>query len=206
MRQEVINIYKFHELPAESQAKAIERWRDGNNKEPFFWSGEALESIKKGLDAFNCTLMDYSIDWSNANGSYFTIRYPENAEELTGNRLRTWLINNADRGTITEAKHYGKYISGAKGQKGRYQRYSRILKTESSCPFTGVCYDDSFLDPIRKFLQNPDNSTLSDLMESACIAVNRDIDSEIEYQNTDAAIIETLEANDYEFYLNGKIA
>jgi len=43
-------------------------------------------------------------------------------------------------------------------------------------------------------------------MESACIAVNRDIESEIEYQNTDAAIIETLEANDYEFYLNGKIA
>jgi hypothetical protein len=206
MRQEVINIYKFHELPAESQAKAVERWRDANYEEQFYGSDEALESIKKGLDAFSCDLRNYSIDWSNPNGSDFTIRYPENAEELTGNRLRTWLINNADSGTLTKPKHYGKYISGAKGQKGRYQRYSRILKTESSCPFTGVCYDESFLDPIRKFIQKPDNSTLSDLMEDACIAVNRDIESEIEYQNTDAAIIETLEANDYEFYLNGKIA
>lgn len=206
MRQEVINIYKFHELPAESQAKAIERWRDRNNQEEFFWSGEALESIKKGLDAFSCDLRNYSIDWSNPNGSYFAIRGPENAEELTGNRLRTWLINNADTGTLTTAKHYGKYFFPEGSKKGRYPRYSKISRTEPCCPFTGVCYDESFLDPIRKFIQKPDSSSLADLMEYACIAVNRDIESEIEYQNTDAAIIETLEANDYEFYLNGKIA
>ena len=206
MRTETTTIYKFDELPSEAKATAIEKFRESNYDLPYFWTGEALEAIKKGLDAFQCDLKNYSIDWSNPNGSDFTIRYPENAEELTGNRLRTWLINNADSGTLTEPKHYGKYISGEKGQRGRYQRCSRILKTESSCPFTGVCYDESFLDPIRKFIQRPDNSTLSDLMEAACIAVNRDIESEIEYQNTDEAIIETIQANDYEFYLNGKIA
>lgn len=213
MRQEVINIYKFHELPAESQAKAIERFREGNYQEGFLWSDEALEAIKKGLDAFSCDLRNYSIDWSNPNGSYFAIRGPENAEELTGNRLRTWLINNADTGTLRTAKPYGKYekreskrYHEGKETFWRYDRYSKIQKIDSSCPFTGACYDESFLDPIRKFIQKPDSSSLADLMKSACIAVNRDIESEIDYQNSDEGIIETIRANDYEFYINGKIA
>jgi hypothetical protein len=199
-------LYKFHELTEEAKAKAIEQWREDIYDMPFFWTDEALEAIKKGLDAFQCDLRDYSINWESPSQSDFTIRYPENAEELTGNRLRTWLINNADSGTLTEPKHYGKYISGEKGQRGRYQRYSRILKNDSYLPFTGVCYDESFLDPVRKFIKCPDNSSLSDIMEAACYAVNKDIESEIEYQNTDAAIIETLEANDYEFTEKGKLA
>lgn len=196
MRQEVINIYKFDELPPEAQAKVIEKWTEQNYEEQFFWANEALEAIKKGLDAFSCDLRDYSIDWSNPNGSYFKIRYPENAEELRGNRLRTWLINNADTGTFTGPKKYRKIAK---------KRESRIIKVESSCPFTGVCYDESFLDPIRKFIAHPDGRDLTDLMQGACRAVNKDTESEIDYQNTDAAIIETIQANDYEFDENGEM-
>lgn len=208
MRTETIirHIYTFDELSEKAKETARQWIRDTNNEADYFWADEALESIKKGLAAFSCDLKNYSIDWMNANRSDFTIRYHENSEELTGLRLRTWLLNNSLNDTFAERKHYGNYFFPEGSKKGRYQRYSRILRVESSCPFTGVCYDDTFLDPIRKFIQAPDNSDLSDLMQSACIAVNRDIESEIDCQNTDEAIDETIRANGYEFHENGKPA
>lgn len=205
MRQEIINIYKFDELTEEAKEAARQWVRDTNNENGYFWADEALESIKKGLQAFNCSLDNYSIQWDNTNQSSLKIGTPENAEELTGLRLRTWLINNADTGTLTTAKPYGKYEKRASG-KWRYDRYSKILKEESSCPFTGVCYDESFLDPIRKFIQAPDSSTLAELMDSAAFAVLKDVESEIEYQDTDTAIDETIQDKGYEFTENGKRA
>lgn len=214
MRQEVINIYTFEELTPEDQARAIEDRRQANQEEPFFWSGEALEAIKLGLDAFGCSLGGYSIQWDNANLSDVPFSTPENAAELTGLRLRTWLINNADPGTLTTAKPYGKYekrenkrYHEGKFDHWSYDRYSRILKVQSSCPFTGVCYDESFLYPIRDFIKKPTpGTTLADLMEDAINAVLRDVESDIEYRDTDEAIREELIANDYEFTENGEMA
>ena len=70
-----------------------------------------------------------------------------------------------------------------------------------------MCYDESFLEPIRQFIAHPTaTATLEDIMENAVDKVLRTVQSEIEYKDTDAAIDETIQANDYEFDENGKPA
>lgn len=206
MRTETVTYYTFDELSPQAQGRAIQDRREANWQEPFFWADEAMESIKEGLNAFGSSIGRYSIQWDNANLSSVPFSMPENVEELTGLRLRTWIINNA-YSALRERKPQGKYYFPEGSKKGRYPRRSRIIYTDTSCPFTGVCYDESFLDPIRKFMAKPDpGTTFEELMEDAISAVLKDVESEIEYRDTDEAIREELEANGYEYTKNGKIA
>lgn len=205
MRQEVINIYTFEELSPEAQARAIQDRREVNQMEPFFWSDEALKAIESGVDAFGCSLGGYSIQWDNANLSDVPFSTPENTEELTGLRLHRWIINNA-YSALRERKPYGTYYFPEGSKKGRYPRRSKIIYTDTCCPFTGVCYDESFLYPIREFMKNPTpGTTLADLMHDAINAVLRDVESEIEYRDTDKAIREELISNGYEYLETGEI-
>lgn len=203
MKTETITYYTFDELSPEAQERAIQDRREANWQEPFFWSDEALESIKKGFNAFGCSIGRYSIQWDNSRQSNVPFSMPENAEELTGLRLRTWIINNA-YSALRERKPQGKYYFPEGSKKGRYPRRSRIIYTDTSCPFTGVCYDESFLDPIRKFIAQPDpRTTFEELMEDAINAVLKDVQSEIEYRYTDQGIREELGVNAYEYTENG---
>ena len=205
MRQEVINIYTFEELSPEAQDQAIQDRREVNQMEPFFWSDEALKAIESGLDAFGCSLGRYSIQWENANLSHVPFSTPDNTEELTGLRLHRWIINNA-YSALKERKPYGTYKKRENG-KWEYDRRSRIIYADTCCPFTGVCYDESFLYPIREFMKNPTpGTTLADLMHDAINAVLRDVESEIEYRDTDKAIREELISNGYEYLESGEIA
>lgn len=82
---------------------------------------------------------------------------------------------------------------------------SRLPKND--CPFTGVCHDETLLDPVRKNLNNTSTDTedlrsvLSDSLYAICWA-HRD---EIEYLYSDEALTELIEANDYEFTEDGRI-
>lgn len=203
MRVITKTVYTFDELSPEAQQQAIDKERSNVYEREFFWRDEAFAAINEGLQAFQCKLKsNYSIDWGNKHQSDLTISTPENAEELTGIRLRTWLLNNCDSGTLTAPKTYGKYEERANGE-WRYDRYSKILKVDSCCPFTGVCYDESFLDPIRAFIKKPDNSTLQELMEQAAYNVIKDTESEIDYIQSDEGIREYLSGQDYEYDIHG---
>ncbi len=78
------------------------------------------------------------------------------------------------------------------------------------CPFTGVCYDETLLTPFRSFLlgtyKNFETTCLRDLLDDAFNSLRSEIDSEIEYRNSEEAILESIQANNYEFYEDGKKA
>ena len=93
MRTKTIEIYQFGELNEQAKENAREWWRNGHHD--FAWSDEWMDSAKKGLEAFGAELKNWSIDCLNINASSWTVKnHDSNADELTGVRLRTWLINN----------------------------------------------------------------------------------------------------------------
>lgn len=184
-------VYTFDELDERAKEKAREWMRDGYD---YSWTGEVRDTLKAFESAFPVTAKD----WQYGPGDYqVTARYTgdDNAEELTGLRLRTYLINNYGR-ILTTAKTI------RKGWQGK-SRKSKCQKEDNACPFTGVCFDESALAPIRKFIKKPDNSTFSELLAECLDSLFADASNDWEYQLSDEAIDETILANGYEFDEDG---
>lgn len=203
MRTETITIYKFNELSEEAKQKAISEYKD--NTSEFTWTREWLDSLEKGLKNFGAELKDCSIDPLNINcSSWRIVNNNTGTDEMSGQRLRTWLVNNY-WGNFYERKHYGEYRKIEKTGKYKYQYYSKCQQIETSCPFTGFCGDEDFMDVFREFLRKPDSRTFDELLEDATEKLLRGMENDCEYQLSDEFIAEELDANEYEFNEDGRM-
>lgn len=138
-----------------------------------------LEEYKSSLEAFKESI---SIDDDNCS--------------LTGLRLRTWLINNV----------VNKYLLGIKSYKDGKNRRSNI-KLVFAPDLTGLFSDSIPFEPIEDFIKDYNNvDTLEDLIDMADDSIDRAIQREIEYQNSEEYILDMIKNNEYEFYSDGKMA
>ena len=203
MRTVEVKVYSFEELTPEAQAKALDKVREFEQEfgmEPSV--GDAVDTIKKAFDEFGINLKDWSIG-TDRYRSFVRFDVDEHVEELKGMRLRTWLLNN-HYNLFFQKKTYGKHKERANG-KWSHDRYSKIIFVESSCPLTGVCYDEDFLDTFRAFIKKPNNSTLEDLLNSAADDIFKTLESEYEWRTSDEGIMETSDINDSEFTEYGEV-
>lgn len=207
METRTYTVYKFDELPEDGKKAAIEKWRETTlHNGDFFWNREWMESIKQGLHNFGAELQDWSIDFLGDDRSWWKISIDsETQEEITGMRLRTWLLNN-HWDNFFKRKHYGEYIYNKETEKGRYQRYSRCQWIETSCPFTGYCGDEDFMDVFRDFIKKPDNSTFKELLEDAVRRTVKAMQADCNYQISDEGITEIIQCNEYDFTEDGELA
>lgn len=207
MRTETITrkLYTFDELSETAKEKARDWYRDGSE---YFWTDEN----KGSLNAF-CDLFGIEPNWevSSWGYSYCYPKYREynapvneaSEEEISGLRLRTYLLNNYGH-VLTIGKPYGKYerVNGV----WRYKRRSRVLFVTNDCPFTGYCMDESLLAPIRAFIENPDSRTYSELIQDCLDSWLSDFRADLEYQYSDEFANEGLSGSDYEFTETGEPA
>ena len=213
MKTVEIKLYKFSELSEEAKDRAIEEWRNGNSFEPVPYQSEIEDTLNKFCNIF---CIDYSeIDYEEPHRNNYKVLLSKNVLALSGVRLMAFLWNNY-KNDLYKGKYYSvesekrlihPRIKSEKLNNGSYFNayYSRI-QLQNSCVLTGVCYDDDILTPIYevldgKRLNNDLETVLNDCIYSLCHSVS----SEIEYYNTDEAIIETIEANEYDFTEDGKI-
>jgi len=215
MKTKTINICKFDELFTEIQEKVINDWRrDNYNHTPPF--------INEANDSFDKFAEIFSINWNNIDyeepyRNEYTIKLNDDILNLSGVPLVKHIWNNY-KSDIFKGKYYGKLVdtfsNGAKIPiskdhpigKRIVQRYSRVFLS-NDCILTGVCYDNNLLNPIYEYLNKPNDrvtfeTLLNDCIYSLCHAVT----SEIEYENSDEAIKETIRINDYDFTEDGEIA
>lgn len=196
-------MYQFDELSSEAKQKAMAWYREGEDFEYIF------SEVRNTLDAF-CAV--FPVKWSAFDPdepyrSSWSINLDDHIEELTGWRLATYLWNNY-RTELFEGKYYGKWVSVEKSAEHPHgtrhvSRHSRVI-LDKCCVLTGVCYDDSLLDPIYKFLDSPqENINLRDLLDECFHSLLEDVGSELEDLRSDEAIIEAIEANEYEFTEDG---
>jgi hypothetical protein len=191
MRTQEISIYKFSELPEDTQEKVIEHFREGDQN---FWSKENEETLKAFEEFFPVKIKDW--EYGVRNYINFTLTCDETIEPLTGVRLLKYILNNY--GTRLFKPKYLKHVKGK-------ARYSRINK-DTCCVLTGYCIDDDTLQPIYDFLKTPSNSvTLQDLMNDCLHAWVFACRRDYEHAYSDEAIKETIDANEYEFTEEGKL-
>lgn len=167
-----VKLYQFSELSEDAQNRIIDEECERRQCDPDgdHWSGERIDSLRAFADAFG-------IKWGDGRGDWdiFCIPLDDWHTELTGVRLATYLWNNYGH-VFSEAKVHGdKYGRGPK-------RTSRIMREETCCPFTGVCFDEDLLQPIREFLARPNTTdTFKDLCNDAARTLQRSAEAELEY-------------------------
>ena len=219
MRTETITrtVYTFEELSEEAQQRAIRDRRGEGVPTDHIWD-EARQSVNAFCDTFNV---------STGSRSWLDIICPSfgsdsERNELSGQRLRTYLINNFPS-AFYERKHRNSYYSeerpavhrmrtaraypidrNGKQRPGYWVTLRSNFETESSCPFTGVCYDEDLLHPLKEFIKQPDGRTFEDLMSEAGESLRNSLENEEDYLNSDEAISEALQ--DAEFTEDGERA
>jgi hypothetical protein len=218
MRTETITreIFTFEELSEEAKQKAIENYRNEMPADTSYYWDEARESVKGFHSTFGS---------EEGRSSWLDIRtdgIEDNALELSGQRLRTYLLNNYE-GAFFERKSRGhskddhrseekprahRLVAAIrKDHKGKcYRVFRSNFIVESCCPFTGVCYDEDLLQPFKDFIKNPDKRTFEDLLTEAVNSLRKSLENEDEYRNSDEAITEDIEANGHEFLEDGELA
>jgi len=173
--------YKFDELPPETQARIIERWRDNDT---FFWADEWKDSLDAFVRHAPLKVKDYSIGYP---GTYVTFEMDDDAvSDLAGVRAWKWLMNNgwADLANPKPTKK----------------------NPHPSCPFTGYCGDENLLDAIRKALAYPSKITSLQSVFASCLSDwAKAFEADYDHWYSEEAIREDIEANGYEFYDDGSL-
>jgi hypothetical protein len=206
MRTIRTKIYKFEELSEDAQQKAINKHREVMDNDFIY------DDTHKVVEAFNDVFE--TKEGRNSWLDVYTDHMEENILELKGLRLQKYLWNNY-KNQLFKGKYYSLWSKkdiSYKYHKNGYpvlkSRYSKVLK-QNSCVLTGMCYDDDMLQPIYDFLEkrNFSNCTITfyHLINDCFDELRKTVENEIDYRNTDDAIIEEIKANDYEFTENGNI-
>jgi hypothetical protein len=202
MRVEHVVLFKVDELTEEAQYKAHEAWV--NECHEIVWAEENRESLKAFCREFPVEAKNWWYDVGNG-GITPVMGYgfiEDEVWELTGLRLRTWLINNYGH-VLTEGRYFSIVIST---NPYRYKaKRSKAILEESCCPFTGYCMDESLLAPIREFIRKPDGRTLEDLLTKCLWSWVDACREDAEYQVSFEYFVEHARANEYEFTADGRM-
>jgi len=200
MRTIRTKIYKFYELTEKAKEQAIENCRP----KEIFWAEENKQSMEAFADCFNVHVTSWAYG-DYRSGVDFNHSLDEGRENMIGHRLATYFWNNYKE-SIYKPKQYW-ICEGRKntvGVNSKHRESKIFLYDELACPFTGYYMDNVILGPIFEFMRKPDNRTFEDVIGDCFAAWVKGCNDEIEYSNSDKAIIEEIENQDREFYANGK--
>ena len=195
-----IKLYKFEELSEAAQQAAIQQWQEQDSDN---WClKELIDSLKAFAEAFNINLYNYSLcDYSHIDARLGHIN--DEILELSGARLVTYIYNNYKH-ILYECKGYGDYRK-LPSNKWDYKRRSKSKIINTCCPFTGVCFDEDILDPIRNFMLRPGKDNYEQLLQDCINSAEISANNAVEWENSSEYISETLIANDYDFTKEGEM-
>lgn len=185
MKTKTINLYQFHELTEEQQAKVLDKHRDFNDDitcnliEHDYIHIEKLKEL-----GFINPDISYSLSYCQGDGASFTcseLDYDLLLKDYTG-KHKSWMLEIL--------KQYCEV---------RIERsYSCRYVHENSCntelyEYTQYNYP-RIIDELENIRQHIENIRLE-----ACINLAEDLQNEIDYLQSDEAIAEALIANEYYF-------
>ncbi|MFI3315920.1 MAG: hypothetical protein R3Y04_09720 [Rikenellaceae bacterium] len=178
-------IYNINELSTASQDKAHQEWLVSKE---YTYSDYNRATLSAFETAFNVKATNWSYD-SYSYSYRFTTELSADIEELSGTRLATYIINNY-WDTIFKCKSY--WMNGK-------SRKSKVFY-EVDCVLTGYCADCSILEPIYRFLEQPNEHTTYKGL------INKCLDNFFKFCRDDVESTETLdyfkeesEANEWEY-------
>lgn len=185
---------KLKEKFPDAFKKAFEKFQQSTWDDEIPWNGEIIDSFKAIFEHSNMRLKDYELDTSNPSNSAvkFFFAGEETTEDLQGNRALAWIENNLLSG-LREKKPFIQRIKNYSNKWYDFTKYGEI----PSCPFTGVCFDEDFIESLLKSVKSGD--TLKEAYENLASVASKLMQSEIEYQSSEENFLE----QDFEFTKDG---
>jgi hypothetical protein len=179
---------------------ALENWQQDHQGD-IFWMDETIESLMAIIKASGLTLKDYSLGTESYRSYVKIIWDSDEVSELSGQRARAWLENNL----LNDLREHRTFLNRVKryafdGNKPHvYTKYNQI----SSCPFTGYCADEDYLESLIKDIN--DGCTLGEAYNNLADVCSRLLESEQEAQMSEEYFIDHADANDYTFTEDGQM-
>lgn len=186
--------------------RAHERWASRQNEIP--WQHETIDSLKTLLKAADVKLLNWSLGAYN-RGNFIKVAFPrEEVEEFTHRRAWAWMESHLF-GPL-RIRHamiiddWRKHIDPATGYLKRnapLQKNTRYYHTSSelcrrgaggeipSCPLTGICFDENYLDALRKSVREGDDlKTAFQNLADVCQTL---LENELDYACSEECFLET---------------
>lgn len=209
MRTIQTTVYKFTELSETAKQNAINKYRENDSSSFDYIYNDAHNTVNAFHDHFGTK--EGIKSWLDVRTSHLD----DSLMELKGNRLRTYILNNfysalykpSFLGLIDKEVKKHRMVKSFKNYKNELHSfvYSNIILT-NSCVLTGVCYDNSLLEPIYKFIRNPESHVNFEMLLNDCFeSLERDIEAEIQDRTSDMSIKEYLIDNNIEFTEGGEL-
>ena len=200
MRTIEITAYQFAELSDKAKQKALEKMYDINVHDD--WFDSVYEDFKMICECLGITLSSrrsgkfdepciyFSGFSSQGDGACFegSYSYVKGASKAIRDHagLDKELHRIADN---LQALQKANFYQLTAGIENRHRGYSISVDVNR--------YDD-------KAISEATEDAVKELMNDLCSWLYKSLESEYDYMTSDAAIIETIEANEYEFDENGK--
>lgn len=199
MRTIKTKVYTAEELKKkfpEGFERAFTRYKDSNDTIP--WDDEILDSLKGIFEAMNVKLTDYSID-GLCGYSSVSFDLDDDIGALSGKRAAAWFEHRlfADL-RIPFVPLSGDNKRHELAKHGAYYRAGMI----KSCPFTGVCFDEDYLDAIRKGIR--EGESVREILKGLADVAGKLRESENENQNTEEYFLDMALGNEWEFTEDGE--
>lgn len=129
-------------------------------------------------------------------GQYTRLTTSEEVDELIGNRAYAYVWNN-----YIEPNLKGKYL-GHRNGKFYYSNLTKVMEY----PFTGICFDYALFEAFSRFKNNFTlNSTVNDFISILEDVMNKVVQDELDFLDSDEYIIDRLSGDDY-YFADGEIA
>lgn len=169
-------VYKFEELSDRAKERARDWYRDGLE---YHWADDNIDSLREWADWFYVKIRSYSLGGSDNRYQQvkFELNIDDNVAGLRGVRLWKW-----------------------------FQNQCVLPDLSGTYPFTGYCFDEVLLDPIRDFLNRPWDTDYEELMQDCIDKFTKSYANDVDHQYSDEAVDESIILNEYEFDENGNIA
>ena len=189
-----MNVYTAEELKKENPKafeKAFQEYRESRESDGAFWSDEVIQSLKGLMTASGLKMTDWAI---GGRGTFLSTDISEEAGALEGKRALAWIENNLLGAlripwTGEKRKSVAKYGDGYRPGQVK------------SCPFTGVCYDEDFIDALLKEIKEGMN--LKDAYASLAEKADEIINAELEAELEESYFLEHASANEYGYTIDG---
>lgn len=223
MRTETVtrSLYQFSELCDEAKANAREWYRQAT-AEDSFWSECAIEDLKENtlpLLGIEAKAVYFSGFWSQGDGAQFVGEYSYpgagSLAKLRNERPAIWkdkatgearecpwnreLIELAEKLASIQRRHFYR-LSASVEHAGHYY-HELCTSIEVRCDCARCNTGDYCGEP-----SDADAEELQDALRDVMRYCYRYLESEWEFQNSDEAVTEAIEANQYEFDADGNIA
>jgi hypothetical protein len=195
MRTKTINIYSASELKEhnpEGFERAHEQYKQDCYSRGNVWTDEIMESLKAVFKASGINLRDWSID--GYGYSYVKFDMETETGDLAGTRAQAWLENN-----LLADLRIG-YNAANRWELSQYGSYYRAGKI-APCPFTGVCYDEDFLNALVESVNGGDS--IEEAYSSLASVSGKLFASEWEDQLSEEYFTDYADANEWEYDEDG---